>query len=121
MNRARLNFFKLIRLPADVDDLAHGHVSALKQPDRLLVGRLTRRIRALRLGVPFVFLEHFAIGFHAGDATRPVVALSRDAIGLAAVLIDPLDRGPAFGILVLGGDQVKPLRVDACWMAEHAS
>ena len=96
-------------------------MAARKEPDRLLACGLAQRVRALRLGMPFVFLEHFTVGFHAGDATRPVVALSRDSIGLAAVLIDPLDLGPAFGILVVGGDQVKPLRVHACWMAEHAN
>lgn len=42
VNRPCLNFFKLIRLPADVDDLTDRHVAALQESDRLFVRRLIR-------------------------------------------------------------------------------
>jgi len=73
-------------------------VSTVQEADRLLVRRFPVRVSALGFRMPLVLLEHVAVGFDARDPGATVMALRRNAIRRAAVLIDPFDVGPAFGI-----------------------
>ena len=70
----------------------------MQQANRLSIRRFTVRIRALCFRMPFVFLEHIAIGLNTRDIAPAVMALGRDAIRVTAVLVDPFEFGPAFGI-----------------------
>jgi hypothetical protein len=47
--------------------------------------------------MPFVFLEHITIGLDPRHTKPPVMTLTRNAIGSAAVLINPFEVGQRSG------------------------
>src|SRR5438874_1190125 len=102
MNRARFNFFELVRFFADIDDLTHSNVPPLQQTNRLFSAWFSFGIGTLRTRMKRVFTQNIAVCFDACDAPTSMETLGGDSVMLSCVLIDPGHLQPLVRIQFMG-------------------
>src|SRR5215472_3934818 len=88
-------------------------VPPLEQANRLLVACVAVRVRAFRFRVILVLPNHFTVCLHARGLPAPMIVSSRNAVFIAAELIDPGHLEPLPGIRLVWRDQVEPFGIDS--------
>jgi len=120
MHHARFHVFKAVRFLADVFDKPDSGLSSLQQSDRLSVAGVPVRIGAFRFRVKFVLPQNVPVSSDARGISAAMMTVSRDAVLMACILVDPFISKPLFRVRFMWRNQVKPFRVRARGMSERA-